>query len=201
MPDTETNPSNGFQNLDTEIITAALRRALVETGLVETGTLQGERFEGLARDFINELEPDSDLANQTPGVDLKSIIRSYPDYPKPGIDFKDINTVLKDPAAFRSVFDSILDLMKGHKVDTIAAIESRGFHFAPAIALMLGLPYVPLRKKGGIPGEDNDKVSVSYEKEYGTDVLEMARDGISEGQNVLIMDDLIATAGTACAAC
>jgi len=129
--------------------------------------------------------------------DLKKLIREVPDFPKPGILFYDITTLLKDRSGFRAVIDGLRHHYQDAKVDSVLGIEARGFIFAPALAYALGAGFVPVRKPKKLPAEC---VSVTYALEYGTDSLEMHKDAISEGQNVLIVDDLLATGGTAAAA-
>jgi len=120
-----------------------------------------------------------------------------PDFPKPGILFYDITTLLKDKCGFRAVIDGLKYHYREARVDVVLGIEARGFIFAPALAYALGAGFVPVRKPKKLPAEC---VSVTYDLEYGTDTLEMHRDAIAEGQNVLIVDDLLATGGTAAAA-
>ena len=129
--------------------------------------------------------------------DLKKLIREVPDFPKPGILFYDITTLLKDKCGFRAVIDGLKYHYREARVDIVLGIEARGFIFAPALAYALGAGFVPVRKPKQLPAEC---VSVTYDLEYGTDTLEMHRDAIAEGQNVLIVDDLLATGGTAAAA-
>lgn len=128
--------------------------------------------------------------------ELKSYIREVPDYPKPGINFYDITTLLKDPAGLRATVDSFAELFAGRQVDKVAGIESRGFLFGPQIAYLMGAGFVPVRKPGKLPCET---VKATYELEYGTDELEMHRDAVGPGEKVLIVDDVIATGGTAAA--
>lgn len=128
--------------------------------------------------------------------DLKQLIREVPDFPKAGINFYDITTLLKDPAGFRRVIDAFARLLAGQKIDVIAAAESRGFLFAGALAYKLGTSLVPFRKPGKLPAET---ISVSYGLEYGKDALHIHKDAIAPGQNVLILDDVLATGGTAAA--
>ncbi len=130
-------------------------------------------------------------------ADLKTLIREVPDFPKPGILFYDITTLLKDPAGLRAVIDGLKDHYRDAKVDVVLGIEARGFIFAPALAYALGAGFVPVRKPKKLPAE---AVSVTYDLEYGTDTLEMHKDAVSKGTRVLIMDDLLATGGTAAAA-
>ena len=130
-------------------------------------------------------------------ADLKKLIREVPDFPKPGILFYDITTLLKDPAGLRGVIDGLKDHYRDAKVDVVLGIEARGFIFAPALAYALGAGFVPVRKPKKLPAET---VSVTYDLEYGTDTLEMHKDAVSNGARVLIVDDLLATGGTAAAA-
>jgi len=127
---------------------------------------------------------------------LKSAIRDVPDFPKPGINFKDITTLLKDRRAFRQALDLFVVLCGDLHVDKVAAIESRGFIFGAAVADRLGLGFVPVRKVGKLPAKT---VRASYALEYGTDSVEIHADAIEKGEKVLIVDDVIATGGTAAA--
>ena len=127
---------------------------------------------------------------------LKSLIREVPDFPKPGINFYDITTLLKHPEGFRRVIDALSAEFKGQQVDTVIGIEARGFIFAPAMAYQLGAGFVPARKPGKLPSEC---ATVSYDLEYGQDALQMHRDAVGEGHRVVIADDLLATGGTASA--
>lgn len=126
--------------------------------------------------------------------DLKSLIREIPDFPKPGILFYDITTLLEDPLGLRKTVDRFVWLFAGRRIDKVIGIESRGFMFAPILAYKLNIGFVPVRKKGKLPGET---VASSYDLEYGQDTLEMHSDGLRRGDRVLIVDDLIATGGTA----
>lgn len=126
--------------------------------------------------------------------DLKSMIREVPNFPKPGINFYDITTLLKHPDGLRKTVDALAAEFNGHKVDAIVGIEARGFIFGPALAYHMGAGFVPVRKPRKLPAE---KASVSYDLEYGQDTLEIHRDAIGEGHNVIIADDLLATGGTA----
>jgi adenine phosphoribosyltransferase len=127
-------------------------------------------------------------------LELKQLIREVPDFPKPGILFYDITTLLKDASGLRAVIDRLIDQYRGRKIDTVIGIESRGFIFAPALAYHLGAGFVPVRKPKKLPAEVE---SHSYELEYGSDTLEIHKDAVSQGHNVLIVDDLLATGGTA----
>lgn len=129
--------------------------------------------------------------------DLKSFIREVPDFPKPGINFYDITTLLKDTTALRMTVDRFAWLFAGgHRVDKVVGIESRGFMFGPSLAYSLNAGFVPVRKPGKLPAKI---VSESYDLEYGTDRLEMHADAVAAGEHVLIVDDVIATGGTALA--
>ena len=130
-------------------------------------------------------------------MDLKEHIRSIQDYPKKGILFRDITTLIKNEKAFKECIDQIVDRSKKFKFDKIAAVESRGFVFASAISYILDKPFILLRKKNKLPAEVH---SVDFELEYGTATIEVHKDSFSEKDNVLIIDDLIATGGTAEAA-
>ena len=130
-------------------------------------------------------------------MDLKEYIRSIPDYPKKGILFRDITTLIKNETAFAETINQILERSKKYKFDKIAAIESRGFVFASAVSYLLKKPFILLRKKNKLPA---DTYSVDFELEYGTATIEMHKDSIDEDDSVLIIDDLIATGGTAKAA-
>ena len=129
--------------------------------------------------------------------DLKTLIREVPDFPKPGILFYDITTLLKDPQGFRGIIDGLKSHYSKAQVDVVLGIEARGFIFAPALAYALGAGFVPVRKPRKLPAET---VQVTYDLEYGTDTLEMHKDAIGNGTRVLIVDDLLATGGTASAA-
>jgi adenine phosphoribosyltransferase len=129
--------------------------------------------------------------------ELKKLIREVPDFPKPGILFYDITTLLKNPEGFRNVIDGLRRHYQNARVDTVLGIEARGFIFAPALAYALGAGFVPVRKPNKLPAEC---VSVTYDLEYGSDSLEMHKDAVGQGHRVLIVDDLLATGGTAAAA-
>ena len=130
-------------------------------------------------------------------MDLKDYIRSIQDYPKKGILFRDITTLIKNEKAFKECINQIVDRTKKFKIDKIAAIESRGFVFASAVSYILDKPFILLRKKNKLPAETH---SVDFELEYGTATIEVHKDSIEENDSVLIIDDLIATGGTAEAA-
>jgi len=129
--------------------------------------------------------------------DLKKLIREIPDYPKPGILFYDLTTLLKDPTGFHGLVDQLCAHYEGTKVDLVAGMEARGFIFAPALAYRLNAGFVPIRKPKKLPGK---VASVTYQLEYGADSMEIHEDAIKPGQRVLICDDLLATGGTAAAA-
>ncbi|MEO8405574.1 MAG: adenine phosphoribosyltransferase [Chitinophagaceae bacterium] len=128
---------------------------------------------------------------------IQSLIRNVPDYPIKGIMFKDITTLLKDAAGFKFTINEFVNRYRGMEIDKIAGIESRGFIFGAALAFELGIGFVPIRKKGKLPAET---VGYDYELEYGTDRIEIHIDAIENGEKVLLVDDLIATGGTARAA-
>lgn len=130
-------------------------------------------------------------------MDIKSLIRNVPDYPIKGIMFKDITTLIKDPAGFAFTIDTLVEKYKDVKLDKVAGIESRGFIFGAVLAYRLNIGFVPVRKKGKLPAET---IGHDYELEYGTDRIEIHTDAIESGENVLVVDDLIATGGTAVAA-
>ena len=130
-------------------------------------------------------------------MNLKNFIRSIPDYPKKGILFRDITTLIKDENAFAESINQIVERSKNFKIDKIAAIESRGFVFASAVSYLLKKPFIMLRKKNKLPAET---YSVDFELEYGMATIEVHKDSINKGDSVLIIDDLIATGGTAEAA-
>ena len=125
--------------------------------------------------------------------DLRALIREVPDFPKPGIRFYDITTLLKDPEAFREVVDRMAEQVGGTTVDVVVGMESRGFIFSAPLAYKLNAGFVPVRKLGKLPAET---IEVEYELEYGTATLEIHADAIGRGQRVLIVDDLLATGGT-----
>ena len=125
--------------------------------------------------------------------DLRAKIREVPDFPKPGILFYDITTLLRDGDAFREVIDRMADAVKGEKIDVVVGMESRGFIFAAPLADRLGAGFVPVRKLGKLPAET---LEVEYDLEYGTATIEIHRDAITKGQRVLVVDDLLATGGT-----
>jgi len=126
--------------------------------------------------------------------DLKSIIRTIPDYPKPGIMFRDITTLLGDARAFRRAVDELVQPFAGQKIDAVAGMEARGFILGGAVAHQLSAGFIPIRKKGKLP---HVTVSVAYSLEYGVDEMEMHQDAVKPGEKVVLVDDLIATGGTA----
>ena len=125
---------------------------------------------------------------------LRKLIREVPDFPKAGINFYDITTLLKDANGLKQTIDALAEAYRGEQIDTVIGVESRGFIFAAPLAYHLGAGFVPVRKPKKLPAEC---VSVSYELEYGQDTLEMHKDAVGEGHKVLIVDDLLATGGTA----
>lgn len=129
--------------------------------------------------------------------DLKAAIRTIPDYPKPGIMFRDITTLLGNARAFRTVVDQLVQPYAGVRIDKVAGIEARGFILGGAIAHQLQAGFVPVRKRGKLPHET---VRIAYSLEYGVDEMEVHRDAVAPGERVIVVDDLIATGGTATAA-
>ncbi|MGB7622280.1 MAG: adenine phosphoribosyltransferase [Terriglobia bacterium] len=127
---------------------------------------------------------------------VKKLIREVPDFPKKGILFYDITTLLKDARGFRRVIDSLTEIFRDQKIDLVCGIEARGFIFAPTVAFALGAGFVPVRKPHKLPAETE---SITYDLEYGTDSLEIHKDAITPGQRVLLLDDVLATGGTAAA--
>ena len=138
----------------------------------------------------------------TPGVPsalvpLQARIRTIPNYPKPGVTFRDITTLLQDPYGFRKLVDDLVQPYAGTRIDAVAGIEARGFIIGGAVAHQLSTGFVPVRKKGKLPWET---IGIDYDLEYGTDRIEIHRDAVGKGDTVLLVDDLIATGGTALAA-
>ncbi len=129
--------------------------------------------------------------------ELKKLIREVPDWPKPGILFYDLTTLLQDAQGLRTLIDRLADRYQGRKIEVVAGIEARGFIFAPALAYRLGAGFVPVRKPKKLPWKTSQ---VTYSLEYGTDTLEIHEDAVRPGQRVLLCDDLLATGGTAAAA-
>jgi adenine phosphoribosyltransferase len=127
---------------------------------------------------------------------IRSLVRDIPDFPKPGILFRDITTVLRDPVAWRATVDQLCDAVDAWDFDVVVGIESRGFILGSAIAYQLGVGFVPVRKRGKLPGPVH---AVEYALEYGLDSLEIHRDALDAGHRVLVVDDLLATGGTAAA--
>ena len=131
-------------------------------------------------------------------MNLKDAIRTIPDYPKPGIMFRDITTLLGDARAFRQAIDQLVQPWAGTKIDKVAGMEARGFILGGAVAHQLSAGFVPIRKKGKLP---HTTVRIAYSLEYGLDEMEMHRDAVMPGERVILVDDLIATGGTAEGAC
>jgi adenine phosphoribosyltransferase len=130
-------------------------------------------------------------------MDIKSVIRTIPDYPKPGIMFRDVTTLLGNARAFRTTVDLLVQPYAGMQIDKVAGIEARGFILAGAVAHQLSVGFVPVRKKGKLPWRT---IGQTYDLEYGTDTVEIHEDAVAKGDSVLLVDDLIATGGTAEAA-
>jgi adenine phosphoribosyltransferase len=146
--------------------------------------------------IMNEIRTEPPMPPRVPD-DLKSFIRTIPDYPRPGIQFRDITTLLGNAGAFRRAVDELLQPWVGAKIDHVAGIEARGFILAGAMAHQLSAGFVPIRKKGKLP---HRTVRVAYSLEYGLDEVEMHTDAIAAGERIVLVDDLIATGGTAEAA-
>ena len=139
----------------------------------------------------------SNFEKADPGWDLRDAVRSIPDYPKPGILFRDITTLLGDARAFRRAIDELVQPWCGAKIDKVAGMEARGFILGGAVAHQLSAGFVPIRKKGKLP---HSTVSIAYSLEYGLDEMEIHQDAVSAGEKVILVDDLIATGGTAAGA-
>jgi adenine phosphoribosyltransferase len=134
------------------------------------------------------------MANATLDDDLRSAIRNIPDYPKPGIMFRDITTLLGNARAFRRAVDELVQPWAGMKIDKVAGMEARGFILGGAVAHQVSAGFIPIRKKGKLP---HKRVTIAYSLEYGLDEMEMHEDAVSKGERVILVDDLIATGGTA----
>lgn len=130
--------------------------------------------------------------------DPKSYIRTVPDWPQPGVQFRDITTLLSDGAVFHQLIDTFVDRYRAHSLDAIVGIDARGFILGAPLAYLLGIGFIPVRKKGKLPF---DTFEQAYELEYGQAVLQVHADALKKGQRVLVMDDLVATGGTLLAAC
>ena len=128
---------------------------------------------------------------------LDKVIREVPDFPKPGINFKDITTILLDPELSTEIIDAFIDRLKGKNIDAIVGVESRGFLFGLMLANKMGIPFIPIRKVGKLPGET---LKFKYDLENGSSEVEVHKSDIQKGWNVVVHDDLLATGGTACAA-
>jgi adenine phosphoribosyltransferase len=134
------------------------------------------------------------MASPELDFDLRSSIRTIPDYPKPGILFRDITTLLGDARAFRHAVDALVQPWAGRKIDKVAGMEARGFILGGAVAHQVSAGFIPIRKKGKLP---HKRVSIAYSLEYGLDEMEMHEDAVTKGEKVILVDDLIATGGTA----
>ena len=130
-------------------------------------------------------------------IDLKALVRSIPDYPKPGIIFRDITSLIEDSEGFRESCERLAEAHRGESITKVAGIEARGFIFGAGVAIALGVGFVPVRKAGKLPGET---IGQNYALEYGVDTIEIHANAVGLGDNVLLVDDLIATGGTAIAA-
>jgi adenine phosphoribosyltransferase len=134
------------------------------------------------------------MASETLEFDLRTSIRTIPDYPKPGIMFRDITTLLGNARAFRRAVDELVQPWAGSKIDKVAGMEARGFILGGAVAHQVSAGFIPIRKKGKLP---HKRVSIAYSLEYGLDEMEMHEDAVTRGEKVILVDDLIATGGTA----
>jgi adenine phosphoribosyltransferase len=134
------------------------------------------------------------MTSATLDFDLRSSIRTIPDYPRPGIMFRDITTLLGNARAFRRAVDELVQPWAGSKIDKVAGMEARGFILGGAVAHQVSAGFIPIRKKGKLP---HKRVSIAYSLEYGLDEMEMHEDAVAEGEKVIVVDDLIATGGTA----
>jgi adenine phosphoribosyltransferase len=134
------------------------------------------------------------MTSATLDFDLRSSVRTIPDYPKPGIMFRDITTLLGNARAFRRAVDELVQPWAGSKIDKVAGMEARGFILGGAVAHQVSAGFIPIRKKGKLP---HKRVSIAYSLEYGLDEMEMHEDAVAEGEKVIVVDDLIATGGTA----
>ena len=141
---------------------------------------------------------EATVPDSTNDLDLSTYLRDVPDFPKPGVVFKDISPLLADHKALSTAIDRMADLVDGTRVDRIAAVESRGFLFGVPLALKLGVGFTAIRKPGKLPWKT---YSAEYDQEYGKDTLEIHADGVHKGEHVLLVDDVLATGGTAQAAC
>ncbi len=131
-------------------------------------------------------------------MDFKKFVRDIPDFPKPGVSFKDITPLLKDPEALKAASEALVQFIGDRKIDKVVGMESRGFFYGPVLAVALDAGFVPVRKVGKLPSH---KISHTYDLEYGSDTLEIHEDAIEKGDRVLIHDDVLATGGTAKATC
>jgi adenine phosphoribosyltransferase len=134
------------------------------------------------------------MTSETLEFDLRSSIRTIPDYPKPGIMFRDITTLLGNARAFRRAVDELVQPWAGSKIDKVAGMEARGFILGGAVAHQVSAGFIPIRKKGKLP---HKRVSIAYSLEYGLDEMEMHEDAVAQGEKVILVDDLVATGGTA----
>ena len=141
--------------------------------------------------------PGCERSHVTQDIDIRALIRAVPDFPKPGVLFRDITTLLKQADGFRAVVEKLGAAYLGRPIDKIAAIESRGFIIGAALAYKLNVGFVPIRKQGKLPAEN---FGHDYQLEYGTDRVEIHTDAVRKGENVIVVDDLIATGGTCLAA-
>jgi adenine phosphoribosyltransferase len=149
---------------------------------------------GYSRDRLPDLTIEPMMITPVLEHDLKAAIRTIPDYPKPGILFRDITTLLGDARAFRRAVDELVHPWAGQKIDKVAGIEARGFIIGGAVAHQVSAGFIPIRKKGKLP---HKRVSIAYSLEYGLDEMEIHEDAVVSGERVIVVDDLVATGGTA----
>ena len=171
----------GEKRADSRAISRCATRALVITGISPQN---------------NPTDGPSLAAKESSRMDLKGLVRTIPDYPKPGIMFRDVTTLMADAQGFKAAIGRLAEPYRSEPIDVVAGIEARGFILAGAIADRLGTGFVPIRKKGKLPWRT---IGQEYALEYGTDVVEMHEDALARGRRVLLVDDLIATGGTATA--
>lgn len=170
-----------------DVTRESIRSTLLQSGQFDPDVLRDGRFEGAYADLVNALCP-------RPVIDLKAIIRNMPDFPREGVQFKDIGPLLADPAACRFVCDEMVDIIREYPdINAIASMDARGFLFGEAVALERMFPNLPVRKAGKLPGE---KVRVAYGTEYSTDALEIQKDLVKPGGVYVVIDDLLGTGGT-----
>ena len=176
------------------VIVRSVSDEAIQTCFFAPGLLRFARND----EFLAVTAKQGNESAMTFDLDIKNTVRTIPDYPKPGILFRDITTLLADARAFRRAVDELVHPWAGSKIDKVAGIEARGFILGGAVAHQLSAGFVPIRKKGKLPAAT---FTASYDLEYGSATIEVHQDACGPGQRVLIMDDVLATGGTAAAAC